>query len=110
MIAVATERRRCLVTGKWVHPKDGIGFGNGQTIFYSFEGLKRHYEALHLLSTGEPPKACQDCGKPSSECASLFVHRKDGIYQALCRSCSDRYEQKAKELYRDTPYGAKRKL
>jgi hypothetical protein len=113
---MATERRRCLITDKQVHPRDGFGFGQHGAVFYSFEGYAKHREALALLNNGECPEACHECGADPQQSLNdqgqpaLYLHLKDGIYQALCRKCSDLYEVKAKERYKETPYGAARKL
>lgn len=113
---MATARRRCLVTGKQVHPGEGFGFCHGGAVFYSFEGMEKHEACLRLLAGGPPPERCQECNQDSALSRNeqghpaLYVHLKDGLYQALCRRCSDRYEAQARELYKDTPYGAARNL
>lgn len=40
----------------------------------------------------------------------MFLHWKDGVYQVLCRACSDRYERKRLDLYGDTVHGHLKKL
>ena len=40
----------------------------------------------------------------------MRVHDKDGILAALCVPCSDAYEQKRRDLYRNTEYGQARGL
>lgn len=113
---MATERRHCQITGKQVHPAEGFAFGTDGCVFYSLDGYAQHLEGLHLLNTGTPPDGCHECGRPASESLTpegknaLYLHMKDGLYQVLCRACSDRYEVLVKDRYRDTPYGAQRKL
>lgn len=113
---MATARRRCLVTGKQVHPHEGHGFGQHGAVFYSEEGWEKHVACLHMLAGGPPPDRCQECNLDSALSlnekgqSALYVHMKDGAYQALCRRCSDSYEAQARELYKDTPYGAARNL
>lgn len=110
MIVVGTERRRCIVTGKQVASGDGFSFGEHNAYFVSWEGMRRHLEAQAALQKGDWPKQCQDCNTPFSREAVLFLHHKDGLYQCLCRSCSDRYEALLRDRLRDTPYGARNQL
>jgi len=68
--------------------------------------------------SGAPPPGCQDCGLKFADLKeidaagnlrmSLVV--KDGIYQILCTTCSDSYERKRADLFRETEYGYKRKI
>lgn len=72
----------------------------------------RHEQAVDALCGKREPE-CQGCQKSLTDLASaagadsvpMFVHHKDGIYQLLCRTCSDTYEQKRRDLYANTPYG-----
>jgi hypothetical protein len=40
----------------------------------------------------------------------MYLHPKDGIYQVLCRCCSDEYERERLDLYGDTLHGELKKL
>lgn len=76
-----------------------------------------HQQALKMFA-GEPPAGCQECGvtfealeraAPGGN-VGMYIHAKDGIYQVLCRRCSDAYIQKRVDLYADTKFGWDRKL
>lgn len=60
------------------------------------------------------PKECNVCGhQPNPDAEGnirLWMHLKDGIYQFLCKLCSDAYERKRLDLYGDTRYGWIKKL
>jgi hypothetical protein len=79
---------------------------------------RRHYEALALLGTGKPPTECQNCHTPVEQFKALnggdepsfAVHHLDGIYVAICMACSNRIQQLTRHMYRNTPYGALKKL
>ena len=74
----------------------------------------RHELAVAQLSGNLPP-GCQgeQCNKtfdelepdPGTGNIRLYVHMKDGIYQLLCKACSDRYFPKRADLYGDTLFG-----
>lgn len=78
---------------------------------------QKHQAALDVLA-GNPPKACGKCCLTFEELAartqgaevSMFLHWKDGIYQVLCRACSDLYVSQRKDLYGPTPFGRERGL
>jgi hypothetical protein len=80
--------------------------------------LEWHHRALRMFCTGKPPEGCQECGITFDQLTELagggdipmYIHVKDGIYQILCRACSDKYERKRLDLYGDTAYGLKKKL
>jgi hypothetical protein len=40
----------------------------------------------------------------------MYLHQKDGVYQILCRSCSDHYVRQRVDLYGDTEFGDRLKL
>lgn len=76
-----------------------------------------HGKALAMLA-GHPPPGCQECGvtfdhlkriTPGGN-VRMYLHPKDGIYQILCRTCSDRYTPKRLDLYGDTQFGWDHKL
>lgn len=79
--------------------------------------LEWHYKALQVLA-GHPPPGCQECGITFAKLAEAFpdgdirmyVHAKDGLYQVLCKTCSDQYVPKRVDLYGDTAFGRSRKL
>jgi hypothetical protein len=78
-----------------------------------------HNQALEALA-GNPPSGCQVCGvtytqlqerSPNGDSeVGMYVHPKDGIYQVLCRACSDAYELQRVDLYRPTQFGYEKKL
>lgn len=69
----------------------------------------RHERCLRMLAGAIPP-GCMDCGFGADGNIRLWVHLKDGVYQMLCRSCSDAYVKKRADLYGDTESGHARKL
>ena len=89
----------------------------GPIVGYCRRCYEGHNEALELLCSGTLPRGCHECGtsiadlqaRPGSD-LRLYIHPKDGIYQLLCKTCSDIYEQKRADLYRATPHGALRKI
>lgn len=76
-----------------------------------------HQDALKLLA-GQPPEGCHECGLSFRKLAEsapggdikMWVHWKDGIYQVLCKTCSDRYIPKRVDLYGATDFGKSLKL
>lgn len=90
-----------------------IGTGGAIMCWHCYEW---HLKALKMLC-GQPPPGCQTCGvtfdelaeRSSGDCC-MYVHPKDGIYQVLCRACSDRYVPQRVDLYRPTKYGFLKKL
>jgi len=109
-------RERCHFCSKYRNLHEMIRIvGKGQRICWSC--FKWHQKAMRMLG-GEPPPGCQECYvtfdalqkiSPDGN-VSFRMHLKDGIYQILCRSCSDAYERKRLDLYGDTAYGWLRKL
>lgn len=59
---------------------------------------------------------CQECHRTLDEIEaltgkrSMIVHMKDSVQQMLCRFCSNEYEKKATNLYRNTLFGWIKKL
>ena len=90
----------------------------GPVTGYCLRCLEHHNEALELLCNGSLPRGCHECGlsiadlmaRTSEADMPLYVHPKDGIYQLLCATCSDSYEQKRADLYRHTPHGVSKGL
>jgi hypothetical protein len=76
-----------------------------------------HGKAMRMLA-GEPPPGCQVCGITFARLREMYpdgnipmyLHPKDGIYQVLCRCCSDEYERERLDLYGDTLHGELKKL
>jgi hypothetical protein len=73
---------------------------------------ERHVKALAALESGKPPSHCPECRRVFAELpedkagnVQMALHQKDGVYQVLCLSCSDLYEQKRRDLYANTQYG-----
>jgi hypothetical protein len=74
-----------------------------------------HQHALKMLA-GKPPPGCQDCGLKFADLpeiggdTKMYLHVKDGIYQVLCKTCSDAYILKRVDLYGHTAFGRSQKL
>jgi hypothetical protein len=89
-----------------------IGTGGAKICFRCIEW---HDRAVRVLA-GDPPPGCQECGITFKELKAydtagnlrMYLHAKDGIYQILCTPCSDKYERKRADLYRETVYGKSR--
>lgn len=105
----------CRVCGKFRDPREFI---HDATVGYCWHCYEWHLVALKMLCQGIPPSGCQECGVSYESLAAaagggdvkFYLHPKDGVYQVLCRHCSDRYERANNRLYADTPYGWSRKL
>lgn len=104
-------KEQCTGCSKWHNPHELIRqSGNVKTCFDCYAW---HCKALDLLC-GKGSPSCQECNKTSDQLEKesadgnvrVTVHRKDGVYQMLCNKCSDAYEQKRRDLYGNTPYGA----
>ena len=115
MTAPAIITERCHYCSRWRSPHEILHLpGRAKMCLRCFEW---HCEALKMLS-GQPPKGCQECGvsfqalmeRAGSGNTPMYLHRKDGVYQVLCRACSDRYERKRLDLYGDTVHGHLKKL
>ena len=76
-----------------------------------------HARAIDLLAYGTVPETCQGCNTPTRGLpddgegnVELYLHPKDGVYQILCRTCSDRYVRQRVDLYGATEFGSELKL
>jgi hypothetical protein len=107
---------RCHYCSRFHVPWDLLPIGNsGARICLSC--LEWHRQALRMLA-GEPPTGCQVCGitfqalleQSGDGDTKMYLHPKDGIYQILCKWCSDKYVRKRVDLYGDTAYGRSLKL
>ena len=116
MTAPAVFKVQCPYCSKWRSPAEiiPIGTGGAKICWHCYEW---HHQALKMLA-GQPPPGCQECGvsfealekaAPGGN-VRMYVHPKDGIYQVLCRRCSDAYTRKRVDLYGDTKFGWDRKL
>ena len=96
------------------HEIINIGTGGAKICWNCYEW---HVKALGVLA-GHPPPGCQECGVTFTQLKEItpggnvrmYLHPKDGMYQVLCRRCSDRYTPKRLDLYGDTQFGWNRKL
>lgn len=85
--------------------------GNGG-VRICFRCMEWHDKAIRVLS-GQPPPGCQECGIKFKDLKAfdstgnlrMYLSVKDGIYQILCTTCSDKYERKRADLFRETRYG-----
>jgi hypothetical protein len=104
-------RTRCQYCSKFRSPSEVFPLGTGG-VKICLRCLEWHRVAMRALC-GAPPPGCQDCGisfrdlKESDSLGNLrmTVVVKDGIYQILCTTCSDAYERKRADLFRETQYG-----
>lgn len=109
-------RVRCHYCSRFRSPGEIIRIGTGGAVM-CWHCWESHLDALRILS-GKPPKACGGCGvsfdvlqdaAPGGD-IKMYVHPKDGIYQLLCRTCSDRYVRQRADLYGSTEFGWREKL
>lgn len=116
--APAIFKIRCHYCSHFRNPKEIIPLGTGGALMCWF-CYDNHLIALKMLC-GQPPPGCQgdNCGltfaqlqaEAGSDDCKMYIHPKDGIYQVLCRACSDRYVLQRVDLYRPTRYGHRKKL
>lgn len=115
MILPVVLQVKCHYCSRFRHPKEVIRMTGGPIMCWRcWEG---HQHALRLFQ-GQPPPGCQMCGvtfKALSDATPgtqvrMFVHWKDGIYQILCKTCSDKYIPKRVDLYGATEFGKSLKL
>lgn len=84
-----------------------IGVGGAQICLRCLEW---HGKAIGMLA-GTPPPGCQECGVTFAQLRErggdvrMYLHQKDGIYQILCKPCSDAYIPKRRDLYGPTRFG-----
>lgn len=108
-------RVKCPYCGIFRSPRDirPLGTGGARICFHC---LDWHAKAMDALCRGVPPPGCQVCGLKFAdlkECDNsgnllMYLQVKDGIYQILCSTCSDRYELKRKDFFKDTAYGQRK--
>ncbi len=86
-----------------------IGTGGAQICWRCIEW---HGEAIRMLAGKSQPRGCQECGitfaelkARAAEDVRMYLHQKDGIYQILCKPCSDDYIPKRRDLYGPTLFG-----
>ena len=105
---------RCHYCSKFRHPSHCIHIG--QSVVMCLGCYEWHQKALKMLCEGIPPSGCQSCGITFEALFDhagnnrMYVHVRDGIYQILCRSCSDTYVLKRKDLYGATAFGHRKGL
>jgi hypothetical protein len=106
---------RCNWCSRQLSPSDVYAFSSLQAMCKRcWEG---HHHALDVLA-GNMPRACQECGLTVAELNALsnapttrmYVVHKDGIYQVLCLTCTDKYCAKRADLFKGTEFGARLKL
>jgi hypothetical protein len=116
VILTSPIRVRCHYCSKFRSPHEIVNIGTGGAMM-CWHCLEWHKEALMVLA-GHPPPGCQECGVTFAELKGIdpggnvrmYVHPKDGLYQVLCKPCSDAYLPKRVDLYGDTQYGWDKKL
>jgi hypothetical protein len=108
-------RVKCHYCSRFRSPHEILKIGTGGAIMCWF-CYEWHGKALKMLC-GALPMACQgdNCGVTWEQLqergdSKMYVHNKDGIYQILCQSCSDRHVLLRADLYRPTRYGHQLKL
>lgn len=112
---------RCHYCSRPRNPTEILKIGTGGVVM-CWHCYEWHLKALRMLC-GHPPPGCQECGTTFTQLqeraakyaavagdCSMYIHPKDGIYQVLCRACSDRYVPQRVDLYRPTEYGYRKKL
>ncbi len=116
MIGLVVSERCQGPCGKQVPPSSLTPFGIHVRV--CLDCRKRHYEALDLLTQGNPPHECARCHtsvevlkalSPGGE-PSFAVHLLDGVYVAICEFCTAYIESLVKHQYKNTPYGAAQKF
>jgi hypothetical protein len=111
---------RCHYCSKFRNPHEIIPIGTGGALM-CFHCYEWHTKSLNALATGSAPPGCFECrvtwaelrARPASgdeTSVKMYLVPKDGIYQLLCRTCSDAYERKRADLLGDTVYGHLNKL
>lgn len=106
---------KCHYCSRFRNPKEVLRLTGGPIMCW--QCWEWHQEALRMLA-GQPPRGCQQCGvsfaalqeRAAGGDIRMYVHAKDGIYQILCRTCSDGYVAKRADLYRRTEFGRAMKL
>ena len=107
---------RCHYCSRFRSPREmlTLGTGGAKMCWRCFEW---HRCALRMLA-GYPPSGCQQCGvtfqalreRNGGGDIRMYLMPKDGIYQVLCKRCSDRYLPKRVDLIGDTAFGRSLKL
>lgn len=103
-------KQQCHYCSRWNLRSETIDWPGGVKICascYASHGRR----LIDLLSTS--PKECGGClldfmllaGDAAGNVGMRLV-LKDGIYQLLCLPCADAYEQKVREQFKGTEYGA----
>jgi hypothetical protein len=107
---------RCHYCSKFRSPREVLYIGTGGACM-CWDCYDWHNRALDALA-GTPPPGCQECGVTYEQLreragggdCGMYVHPRDGMYQVLCKKCSDAYVPQRVDLYRPTQYGHNRKL
>ena len=112
-VVVAVE---CPYCSRFRHPSQIIPLGTGgaKICWHCYEW---HQQAVKALS-GQPPSGCQVCAVTFQQLSErapggdtpMYVHVKDGIYQVLCKACSDRYVVQRRAFFKDTAFGRRLNL
>jgi len=106
---------RCHYCSHPRHPMEVLRLTGGPIMCW--QCFQWHQQAMRMLA-GQPPRGCQECGvtfrgleqRVAGGDVRMYLHAKDGIYQVLCRACSDNYVPKRVDLYAGTAFGHARKL
>lgn len=112
--AIFTIRCHCCSKQRFAHDIQRLP-GNVKICRQCWEG---HLRALAIINCGGVPAACGECGATYESLEAhapdgnvfMTLHMKDGIYQFLCLGCSEKYVQKRRDLYGDTPFGHRKGL
>lgn len=112
---------RCHYCSKFHSPSETISIGTGG-VKMCFQCQEWHVGQMNAVAQGGVPPGCFGCratwdelrlriaaGDNTSE-VKMYLTPKDGIYQLLCRTCSDAYEQKRADLFKGTLHGRLKKL
>jgi hypothetical protein len=107
---IVTVRCHYCSRGRSLHELHPIGTGG---VLICDRCIDWHERAMGMLTRNEMPDGCQECGIPLSTLQAIHpggnipmsLVVKDGIYQILCRPCTDEYVRKRRDLYGPTQFG-----
>jgi hypothetical protein len=110
---------RCHYCSVFRNPHEVFPIGIGGVVM-CLRCREWHDANIDALAKDGAPKGCFECRVTWAELRlrleagdnpaelKMFLVPKDGIYQLLCRTCSDAYERKRADLLRGTLYGQRK--
>jgi hypothetical protein len=112
----AVIKVRCHYCSQFRHPLEVLPIGTGGVVM-CWRCHEWHCQNIEALAKGGVPHGCFECRATWDELrlrfaagdnpddVKMYLVPRDGIYQLLCRTCSDAYELKRADLLRGTLYG-----